>query len=68
MPFARAGQMLHALTGVQVSEATVRRHTEQAGLVCEALQNEPEQPSSADAFIIHGRSISSRESNPFFSA
>lgn len=47
MPFARAGQMLHALTGVQVSEATVRRHTEQAGQVCEAVQNEQSQETSA---------------------
>lgn len=52
MPFARAGQMLHALTGVQVSEAMVRRHTEQAGHASEAAQRmqsqglEVEPPSS----------------------
>jgi hypothetical protein len=43
MPFARAGQMLHALTGVQVSEATVRRHTELAGQVFEQVQQQPSQ-------------------------
>ena len=40
MPFACAAQMLQALTGVQVSEATVRRHTEAVGAVVEAQQNE----------------------------
>jgi len=40
MPFKRAAQMLEALTGVQVSEATARRQTEQAGRIYEELQNE----------------------------
>lgn len=47
MPFRRAAQMLEALLGVQVSEATVRRHTEQVGQVCQELQDAlstPEQP------------------------
>jgi len=47
MPFACAGQMLQALTGVQVSEATVRRHTEQAGQIYETVQNEQSQGRSA---------------------
>lgn len=48
MPFACAAQMLQALTGVQVSEATVRRHSEQAGQIAEAVQNErPPQPSAS---------------------
>ena len=39
--------LLEALTGVQVSEATVRRHSEQAGKIVEAVQNElPHQPSA----------------------
>lgn len=42
MPFAQAACMLETLIGVQISEATVRRHSEQAGKVCEALQNAPE--------------------------
>jgi Uncharacterised protein family (UPF0236) len=43
MPFACAGQMLHQLTGVFVSEATIRRHTEQAGKYCEEVQNPKNQ-------------------------
>lgn len=46
MPFAHAAHMLETLVGVQVSEATVRRHSEQAGKECEALQNEPERQSA----------------------
>src|SRR5919108_5910945 len=38
MPFERAAQMLECLLGVQVSEATTRRQTEQAGALAEALQ------------------------------
>lgn len=41
MPFERARQMLQTLTGVQVSEATVRRYTEQLGGVYEQVQQEP---------------------------
>jgi hypothetical protein len=43
MPFERAAQMLHALLGVQVSEATVRRWTEQAGAHYEAVQTAQSQ-------------------------
>lgn len=49
MPFARAAAMLSSLVGVQVSEATVRRHTEHAGAVCETLQNEQcQQPVTTE--------------------
>jgi hypothetical protein len=46
MPFAHAAQMLESLTGVQVSEATVRRHTQHAGQVCEQVQNEQSRGTS----------------------
>lgn len=39
MPCERAGQLLHALTGGQVSDATVRRHSDQAGPVSEEVHN-----------------------------
>jgi hypothetical protein len=39
MPFAQAGKMLEMLLGVQVSEATVRRLTEQAGACYEQVQS-----------------------------
>src|SRR5689334_851440 len=48
MPFRRAAQMLEALLGVQVSEATVRRHTEQVGLVCQQLQDAAREPAQAE--------------------
>src|SRR5260370_28265795 len=38
MPFAQVAQMLERLLGVQVSEETVRRLTEQAGAQVEAAQ------------------------------
>lgn len=38
MPFERAAQMMECLLGVQVSEATARRQTEQAGALAEAVQ------------------------------
>lgn len=38
MPFRRAGQMLSRLLGVQISEATIRRHTEGAGALYEQQQ------------------------------
>lgn len=38
MPFARAAKMLECLLGVQVSEATTRRQTEQAGAHAQAVQ------------------------------
>ncbi|MEO6892521.1 MAG: ISKra4 family transposase [Ktedonobacteraceae bacterium] len=53
MPFARAAEMLQRVLGVQLSEATVRRLTEQAGAQYEQLQTiqsrcpEPEMPASA---------------------
>lgn len=43
MPFGRAAQMLQALTGVQVSEATVRRRSEQMGKVVQEHQDEQSQ-------------------------
>jgi hypothetical protein len=43
MPFERAAQMLAAILGVQVSEATVRRWTEQAGARYEAVQTAQSQ-------------------------
>lgn len=46
MPFERAGHMLHALTGVQVSEATVRRHPEERGQNCEAVQHAQDQEAA----------------------
>jgi hypothetical protein len=38
MPFAQAAKMLERLVGVQVSETTVRRQTEEAGAQVEAVQ------------------------------
>jgi len=38
--FPKAVKLLRKLMGVQVSEATARRHTEEAGAAYEALQNE----------------------------
>ena len=38
MPFERAAQMMECLLGVQVSEATTRRLTEQAGALAQAVQ------------------------------
>jgi len=40
MPFERAASMLECLLGVQVSEATTRRHSEQAGAVALAVQTQ----------------------------
>jgi len=49
MPFERAAQMLAALTGVQVSEATTRRQTYTTGAAYEAVQAAqvaaPEEPA-----------------------
>lgn len=48
MPFARAGQMLSTLLGVQVSKATVRRMTEAAGKLAQVRQEQvvsSEEPS-----------------------
>jgi hypothetical protein len=38
MPFKQAAQMLGAVTGIQVSQATARRQTEAAGAAYEAVQ------------------------------
>lgn len=38
MPFRRGAQMLSRLLGVQISEATIRRHTEAAGALYEQQQ------------------------------
>lgn len=38
MPFKQAAQMLVAITGIQVSQATARRQTEAAGAAYEAVQ------------------------------
>jgi hypothetical protein len=38
MPYTRAAEMLVALTGVQVSEATIRRQTYTAGAAYQAVQ------------------------------
>jgi hypothetical protein len=43
MPFARAAQMLARLLGVQVSEETVRRYTEEAGRHLQDAQTEQAQ-------------------------
>jgi hypothetical protein len=52
MPFARAAALLERLVGVQVSAATVRRHTEAAGATLEQVQTvacqgdlDPEEPA-----------------------
>jgi hypothetical protein len=39
MPFERAVQMLKRFTGVQISEATARRHTYQVGQAAQEIQN-----------------------------
>src|SRR5581483_2736726 len=48
MPLERAAQMLHAITGVQVREATGRRHPEKRGQTCEDRQNAQRQEASAE--------------------
>lgn len=49
MPYARVADMLAALTGVQVSEATIRRQTYTAGTAWQAVQTvqaaAPEEPA-----------------------
>lgn len=40
MPFARAGQMLETLLGVHVRKATVRRLSEEAGSLAQAVQEQ----------------------------
>lgn len=48
MPFERAVQMLKRFTGVQISEATARRHTYQVGQIAQEVQN---TQASADAGV-----------------
>ena len=43
MPFARAIELLQAVTGVQISEATARRHTECAGEAYVEVQTQSSQ-------------------------
>ncbi|MFL5627209.1 MAG: hypothetical protein ACJ788_16640 [Ktedonobacteraceae bacterium] len=62
MPFERAAQMLPAVLGVQVSEATVRRWTEQAGAHSQAVQTaQSQQPASEEKAspVAHKQAISS---------
>ncbi len=49
MPFGRAAQMLERLVGVQVSEPTARRQTEQVGAVLEQEQTAASQTRQARA-------------------
>lgn len=48
MPFERAAQMMQCLLGVQVSEATTRRKTEQAGALAQAVQTAQAQAKGED--------------------
>jgi hypothetical protein len=49
MPFRRAAKMLERLLGIQVSEATIRRHTEAAGALYEQQHTAMSQlPSSGN--------------------
>lgn len=48
MPFARAAQMLERLLGVQVSEATVRRLTQEAGAQAQAVQRAESQQAKEE--------------------
>jgi hypothetical protein len=57
MPFRRAVKMLGRLTGVQISEASARRHTYQLGKAVLSVQNapacaEPTKRQRADKLII----------------
>jgi hypothetical protein len=64
MPFAQAAKMLETLLGVQVSEATVRRMTEQAGTGYEQVQllqsqhvQAQEQPASPAWFYAQEKPV-----------
>jgi hypothetical protein len=48
MPFERAVQMFQRFTGVQISEATARRHTYQVGEAALAVQNAQAQKPEPD--------------------
>lgn len=61
VPFGRAAELLAALTGVQVSRARARRHTEVAGAAYEAVQTQeaeqirrtlPEAPPGAQQAVV----------------
>jgi hypothetical protein len=57
MPFERAAQMMERLLGVQVSEATTRRRTYQAGALAQAVQTEEAQ---AKAEVISPEAVAER--------
>jgi len=62
MPFAQAGKMLESLLGVQVSEATVRRMTEQAGAQYEqgqTAQSQLPEPEEQPVLVPLKQAISS---------
>jgi Uncharacterised protein family (UPF0236) len=54
MPFAHAARMLDVLFGVQVSEPTVRRLTEQAGALYEARQTAQSQQAAESSSYMGG--------------
>jgi hypothetical protein len=58
MPFARAAEELGEVTGVQVSEATVRRHTHQAGQAYVEVQTQ--QSQAPDGSSTHRKSAEAR--------
>src|SRR5271165_782671 len=49
MPFGRATQMLTSFTGIQISEATARRHTYQIGEASQTVQNAQESKKTQSA-------------------
>lgn len=64
MPFGQAGKMLESLLGVQVSEATIRRMTEQAGAVYEQVQTAKSQHLEPEAQTGQHRDVEPEE-KPF---
>jgi hypothetical protein len=58
MPFAHAAQELEAILGVQVSQSTVRRLTEEAGKLCCQQQNEPAAHSSTEGTALPAMAMS----------
>jgi hypothetical protein len=52
MPFERAAQLLHAITGVQVSEAAVRRHTAEMGQICDVVSLQKQETSAASTLCV----------------
>lgn len=64
MPFARAAQQLGEVTGVQVSEATVRRHTQKAGqayVEVQTQQSQAPEPSLAQDKRTEGKLVLSSD-------